>query len=52
MIKKYGEYFEYLGYKKGDLPIVEQVSSEIISLPMNPYLSNKEIKYVSESLTL
>ncbi len=42
------ECFEYLGYKKGDFPISELVSEEIMSLPMNPYLKDDEIKYISE----
>ena len=44
------ECFMYLGYKKGDFPISEIVAQEIMSLPMNPYLSDKEIKYISECL--
>jgi UDP-2-acetamido-2-deoxy-ribo-hexuluronate aminotransferase len=44
------ECFEYLDYKKGDFPISELVSSEIISLPMNPYVNDEEIKYISERL--
>ena len=44
------ECFEYLGYKKGDFPISEKVSDEIMSLPMNPYLSDGEIEYVSGNL--
>ncbi len=40
------ECFEYLGYKKGNFPVSEQVSNEIMSLPMNPYLSGDEIKYI------
>ncbi len=44
------ECFEYLGYKKGDFPISEIVSEEIMSLPMNPYLTDEEIKYISNRL--
>jgi len=44
------EAFEYLNYKKGDFPISERVSEEIMSLPMNPYVRDDEIKYVSEIL--
>ncbi len=44
------ECFEYLGYKKGDFPISEEISAEIMSLPMNPYLSDDEISYISDSL--
>jgi UDP-2-acetamido-2-deoxy-ribo-hexuluronate aminotransferase len=45
------ECFEYLGYKKGDFPIAEKVSEEIMSLPMNPYLSDEEIEYISDKVS-
>jgi len=44
------ECFEYLGYKKGDFPISELISDEILSLPMNPYVSDDEISYISSCL--
>ncbi|MCT7487126.1 DegT/DnrJ/EryC1/StrS family aminotransferase [Aliarcobacter cryaerophilus] len=44
------ECFEYLGYKKGDFPISEIVSEEIMSLPMNPYVSDEQIKYIIKAL--
>ncbi|MDX8553634.1 DegT/DnrJ/EryC1/StrS family aminotransferase [Tenacibaculum sp. 1B UA] len=44
------ECFEYLGYNEGDFPISELVSKEILSLPMNPYLTEEEIKYISNEL--
>lgn len=44
------ECFEYLGYKESDFPVSEIVSDEIISLPMNPYVSDEEIKYISENI--
>lgn len=44
------ECFDYLGYKKGDFPISEIVSDEIMSLPMNPYVSDEEIKYIVGNL--
>ncbi|MEA2018803.1 MAG: DegT/DnrJ/EryC1/StrS family aminotransferase, partial [Campylobacterota bacterium] len=44
------ECFEYLGYKKGDFPISEIVSDEIMSLPMNPYVSDEEITYIAGNL--
>ncbi len=34
--------FSYLGYKKGDLPVVERVCDSIISLPMFPELADDE----------
>ena len=44
------ECFLYLGYKKGDFPISERVSQEIMSLPMNPYVGNNEIESISNNL--
>jgi len=44
------ECFVYLGYKNGDFPISETVANEIVSLPMNPYLSDEEIEYIAMSL--
>ncbi len=37
------EAFKYLGYKKGDLPVSEILSSTIVSLPMHPYLELTDI---------
>ena len=34
----------------GDFPISEKVSNEIMSLPMNPYLTDEEINYVVGNL--
>lgn len=42
--------FEYLGYSKGDFPIAEQVSNEIMSLPMNPYVNDDDIKHIREAI--
>ena len=44
------ECFAYLGGRKGDFPIAEKVSQEIMSLPMNPFLSEIEIKYITSEL--
>ena len=43
------ECFAYLNHKKGAFPICEQVSNEIMSLPMNPYVADDEIKYISQA---
>lgn len=42
--------FSYLGYKKGDFPISERLSKNILSLPFHPFLKQKEIKYIVESI--
>ena len=44
------EAFEFLGYRQGDFPVAEIVSQEIISLPMNPYLSDEEIGYICNQI--
>ncbi|HIP13908.1 MAG TPA: DegT/DnrJ/EryC1/StrS family aminotransferase [Sulfurimonas autotrophica] len=44
------ECFEYLDYREGDFPISELVSKEIMSLPMNPYVSPEEIEYICEAV--
>jgi len=42
--------FEYLGYKKDDFPISENLSQTIVSLPMHPYLSALDIKEIVQAL--
>ena len=44
------EAFRYLGYKKGDFPLAEKFSTEILSLPMSPYLDPEEIKTVCSNI--
>lgn len=44
------ECFEYLGYSEGDFKVAEKVAQEIMSLPMNPDLSEEEVKYICECL--
>ena len=42
--------FDYLKYKKGDLPVSENLSQTIVSLPMHPYLTEIEIDLIIEAL--
>jgi len=42
--------FKDLGYKEGDLPITEKAAKEIFSLPMYPYLAEKEYRFTIEAL--
>lgn len=39
--------YAFLGYKKGDFPVAERCSKEILSLPMYPELTEKQISFVS-----
>lgn len=40
----------FLGYKKGDFPIAERLSNEILSLPMYPELTSYQQNYIIESI--
>jgi len=41
------ECFQYLNYKKGDFPVSEKISEQVLSLPMNPFLVKNQIKYIA-----
>jgi len=41
------EALKDLGYKEGDFPIAEQVSKEIISLPIYPELEDSQIEHIA-----
>jgi len=40
------ECFQYLRYQKGDFPISEKASKEVISIPMNPFLTNEQLDFI------
>jgi dTDP-4-amino-4,6-dideoxygalactose transaminase len=42
--------YEGLGYRKGDLPLTERCSSEILSLPLFPEMKEHEVEGVAESI--
>lgn len=44
------ECFQYLGHQKGDFPIAEETSNEVLSLPMNPFLTLPEQIYITQEL--
>ncbi len=44
------ECFQYLGLKQGDFPISEQAAQQVMSLPMNPFLTEEEIAYIVNAL--
>lgn len=44
------EVYRNLGYHRGDFPVAERVCREILCLPMHPYLTKKQIEYVSQTL--
>jgi len=42
--------FGYLGCRRGDLPVSEKLSKEVISLPIYPELTEGQIEYVAERI--
>ena len=43
-------YYQHLGNKKGDLPVVEEYYDHCLSLPMYPTLTDEEQSYVIEKV--
>jgi len=44
------ECFKYLTSRHGDFPVSDQASREVLSLPMNPFLNNDNIEYISSCI--
>lgn len=42
--------FHHLGYQAGDFPIAEQLSQEILSLPMYPGMTDQQLEYVVKTI--
>jgi len=42
--------YKHLGHKKGDFPITEKVSNEILSLPLYPEITNEQVDYVVNNI--
>lgn len=44
------EAFAFLGYKKGNFPVSENLSETVLSLPMHPYLSDEQVDRIADTL--
>ncbi|MCM8796927.1 MAG: DegT/DnrJ/EryC1/StrS family aminotransferase [Candidatus Omnitrophica bacterium] len=42
--------YQELGYKKGDFPVAEKISEEILSIPLYPYIKENQLKKVAEAI--
>jgi UDP-2-acetamido-2-deoxy-ribo-hexuluronate aminotransferase len=42
--------FDFLKYKHGDFPIAEMTSKQVLSLPMNPFLTMDQIQYITSKV--
>lgn len=45
------EAMAFLGYREGDFPVAEQLSREVVSLPMHPYLGEEDQHQVIRALS-
>lgn len=44
------EAFKHLKYKKGDFPVAEKLSNQLLCLPISPFLSENDVTYVASSI--
>lgn len=44
------ECFQFLGYREGEMPVSEQLSREVMSLPIYPELAPEQLDYVVEKI--
>jgi dTDP-4-amino-4,6-dideoxygalactose transaminase len=44
------EAYAYLGYRKGALPVTENLTEEVLSLPMHPELSEQQQVYITDAV--
>lgn len=42
--------YQYLGYKKGDFPVTEQLCEKVLSLPMHTELDEEQLQFITSSL--
>ena len=43
--------YSHLGYRRGDFPITERLTSEIVSLPMHPFLTRADVEHVAAAIS-
>jgi len=44
------EAYHYLGYKKGDFPVSEELSQQVLSLPMHTELTEDQLIYITTAI--
>jgi dTDP-4-amino-4,6-dideoxygalactose transaminase len=42
--------FSYLGHKKGDFPVAEKISQEVLALPIYPEITEEEVDFVCDTI--
>ena len=44
------EAYKYLGYKKGDFPVSEELSEQVLSLPMHTELTEEQLLFITSAI--
>lgn len=44
------EAYQYLGYRKGDFPVSEKLSEQVLSLPMHTELTNDQLEFIVSAI--
>ena len=44
------EAYRYLGYNEGDFPVAEQLSREVLSLPMHTEMNEDQLGYITDTI--
>jgi dTDP-4-amino-4,6-dideoxygalactose transaminase len=44
------EAYQYLGYRKGDFPVTEKLSEQVLSLPMHTELTEEQLDYITSAI--
>ncbi len=44
------EHFRKMGYKEGDFPVSEKLSKEVLSLPVNPFVTEENVEFIVEKI--
>lgn len=44
------EAYQYLGYKKGDFPVSEQLAETVLSLPMHTEMTEEQLEYITDNI--
>jgi dTDP-4-amino-4,6-dideoxygalactose transaminase len=40
-----------MGYKEGDFPVSEKLSKQVLSLPVNPFVTEDDVKLIIDTIT-
>jgi dTDP-4-amino-4,6-dideoxygalactose transaminase len=44
------KHFMSMGYKEGDFPVSEKLSKQVLSLPVNPFVTEEDVEYIIDKI--